>query len=93
MYSYRHNETSCPHCGHHIDSATGPDGVAPRNGDLNVCLYCASVSVFKERNGKITIEFLTDEALDAINSDPELRKSLKKYQEATKNSNTYNFKK
>lgn len=38
----------CPACLHKLDGATDPFGdAAPSPGDLTVCLYCSTVSIFQ----------------------------------------------
>jgi len=71
MRSTRFASTSCPACGHELDTATdmrGWAGVEP--GDLGVCLYCARIHVFT-RDGLRAPSY--EERLE-MNRDPEIRR-------------------
>ena len=42
-------ECHCPNCGKRFDAATGLDGGKyPKENDITVCGYCATICVFKE---------------------------------------------
>lgn len=41
----------CPKCGAFLDGASTPKGeVEPQDGDLSICVYCATILLFKVRD-------------------------------------------
>jgi hypothetical protein len=41
------HDNRCPHCGTHMDCATGIDNeCAPKSGDVAICVYCCNWFVF-----------------------------------------------
>jgi hypothetical protein len=64
----RTKEDICPVCGYEVDSATCPADPAakPREGDLSVCLKCASPLVF---NKDLNLKVITEEELVNLNAE------------------------
>lgn len=52
-------KAKCPSCNKQLDGATGLDeDTVPRAGDLSLCAYCCTISVFKP---DLTLRRATDE--------------------------------
>jgi hypothetical protein len=47
MPIYRHGDTVCPQCGHHLNALSQAGGIVeqgkPEPGDFSVCIQCRSV--------------------------------------------------
>ena len=61
----------CPHCGKHIDAATGSTGHLPDPGDFSVCAYCVKVMVFGDT---LKLRLPTAAEAKTAASDPEVRR-------------------
>lgn len=60
----REIRAECPECGAEVDAASeiGPDEATPEPGDLAVCLYCAGLGIYVEReDGSLGIRLTTAE--------------------------------
>ena len=63
----------CVECGYKSDMASGVvNGAIPKTGDLNLCMMCAHVSVFKEG---LVLREPTEEEKAKIDSDRVLQKT------------------
>jgi hypothetical protein len=60
--------SNCPCCGKKLDGATSLDNqpVLPSKGDLSICFYCATVSIFDEN---LNIKQLTKEEFSQLPED------------------------
>ena len=70
----------CLECGHHLNGATSMEDqhILPNEGDISVCLYCATVAMFTDANGA-----LRKIGNDEIKTFPnEVRKEVTKTQSA-----------
>lgn len=56
-------ERFCPCCGTKVDTSTHHTETTPSPGDVAVCLYCSSVSLYKE---DLTLREPTREELDTL---------------------------
>lgn len=71
----------CPACGACNDRCTNASGKdKPTSGDLTVCVYCGTVSVFT--GPRLTLRKITDAEFEAL--DPEERRLLRRAQEVVK---------
>lgn len=74
---------TCPGCGDEQDCATSTEGGGrPKDGDFNVCLYCAAVSRFKDQK----LEAFSEEEFAALGS--ELQFHIRKVQQAVRSVRT-----
>jgi hypothetical protein len=82
-YKFLINSTYCPFCNHYIDTASQVDSSdasskTPTNGSLNICLYCANISIFNEN---LKLEKIAPEQLETILAeDSDLKAYVKKLQ-------------
>jgi hypothetical protein len=59
-------ETICPYCGRRNElhaEATGPDGRAPKPGDVTICWGCVGVCIFDEN---MALRLPTDEEFEDV---------------------------
>lgn len=65
MTDYRHPKTACPCCGKTLNAsgASGNDEGAPGEGDLSVCIYCATILVF---DANMTLRLLPQAELETL---------------------------
>lgn len=61
LTDFRHPETNCPSCKHHIDAASGTGNEGPKDGDISICFYCGEILKFRGEN--ITLDLITEEEL------------------------------
>lgn len=69
----RHNNHSCPNCGHHIDASTSLGSrPTPADGDVTMCWYCGEIGRFVVTAFGVSIRKLTDRERPEIEADPEV---------------------
>lgn len=74
MRTHRNQHGACPHCGRRQDAGTNMTGdVAPKPGDVSICIRCAGVSVF-ELGGERRLP--TDEEVAEFAADDELQRMV-----------------
>jgi len=83
--------TNCPHCNHEIDTNTNvkDETLKPKEGDLSVCFYCATVLVFgKDLKQRVA----TKSELEVLEKeDPEVHNELMKHGAAVMKYRTHGF--
>lgn len=63
----------CPWCGADNSANTAVvDGQTPSSGDVSICAYCTSPSVFADVDGELVPRIPTAEELLVLDSDPQL---------------------
>lgn len=69
--------TTCPECKSPNDghSSVTNDDTQPEDGDLSICLYCGTPSLYVVTNGKTTVRGLTAKETAEIMDLPEVKKA------------------
>lgn len=68
-------KANCPDCGHEIDDATGLDdakGLRPEAGNVSICIACAGLAYFEEKDGVLILRPCTPEETEELESHEEL---------------------
>lgn len=66
--------TSCPGCNAKLDAATHGRQATPKEGDITVCLYCASVLTFVLQDEHLRVKVASADYLSGL--PPGVRREL-----------------